>query len=261
MYHGGKLQGPHPPNLSLQLLLPLQEKAREGSQCLVLPTEIREYIFKLVVTSHPEDDRYQIPNTTPAMTSVCRLVRQEMLQLFFKHNHFVTPTTDESSEIAIKDPVKWLYGMRPYLAETHQITFFVMNLAIDGDPYLGDISVTIKHDPAQGCWTTTCEDDWSIENEWKLTLDQRNALERDGEMLCDLMRAMVDGRSRADLSPEYLMWLARDAAAWYATEKVEGKSDHAQSQRIFYSMSIIKPGVMRPPDMYSTDLEYDHKVW
>ena len=60
----------------------------------VLPTEIREYIFKLVVTSYPEgeDDRYHYPNTTPAITSVCRLVRQEMLRLFFKHNHFAFPT-------------------------------------------------------------------------------------------------------------------------------------------------------------------------
>jgi hypothetical protein len=57
----------------------------------VIPTEIREYIFKLVVTSHPEGN-YHYPITTPAITSVSRLMRQDLLQSFFKHNHFAFPT-------------------------------------------------------------------------------------------------------------------------------------------------------------------------
>jgi hypothetical protein len=233
----------------------------------ILPTEIREYIFKLVVTSYPEDD-YYFPNTTPAITSVCRLVRQEMLHLFFKHNHFTFATTNQSNQIAVEDPIKWLYGMRQHLPKIHQITFFVEYFAMNDGPNHGHISVTIRHDPAQGCWATTCEDDWSIEKPGTIetTPDERNALERDGDLLCGIMRTMVDERSRADLSPEYLMWLMRDAATFYVTEKVKGNFALANSPAIWHLNSVLGPSVMPPPDMYSTDVGYDqlkrfNEVW
>ena len=54
---------------------------------------------------------------------MCRLVRKEMLQSFFKHNPFDFPTNFSST--TIHEPVKWLYGMRPHLPKIHQITFFV----------------------------------------------------------------------------------------------------------------------------------------
>jgi hypothetical protein len=225
----------------------------------ILPTEIREYIFKLVVTSYPEDE-YHYPNITPAITSVCRLTRQKMLQLFFKHNHFAFPTQKQFTEIAIKDPIKWLYAMRPHLQKIHQITFFVGCIAIiDGYSFWGPVSVTIKHDPAQGCWKTTCEDDWSIEkpNTGKITPDERKALESEGNLLCGLMRTMVEGRSRADLTPEYLIWLMHDARIVYATEKMERSFD---GMGMYPGVNTLGPDIVRPPDMYSTHIEYDQIV-
>ena len=224
----------------------------------VLPTEICEYIFKLVVTSYPEDD-YHFPNITPAMSSVCRLTRQEMLPLFFKHNHFAFLTVNQFGKIATEDPIKWLYGMRQHLPKIHQITFFVRYFAIEDDSYSENISVTIRHDPARGCWTTTCEDDWSIERPGagKITPDECAALERDGDVLCGIMRTMVDGRSRADLSPKNLMWLTRDAATFYITEKFKGDFDLRISGGMWELNSIMRPRVMRPPDIYFTDIEYD----
>jgi hypothetical protein len=224
----------------------------------VLPVEIREYIFKLVVTSYPEDDYndYHYPATTPAITSVSRLVRRELLQSFLKHNHFAFPTSFDST--TIDNPLKWLYGMRPHLPKIHQITFFVNHWARDSSS-MGDISVTIRHDPTRDCWKTTCEDDWSVDKaEWrKREPEDRKALERDGNLLCGLMRTMVEGRSRDYLTTEYLMWLMYDARMLYTAEKMEGTIN---PDYVYPAINAMGPSIMRLPDMYSTNIEHDQMV-
>jgi hypothetical protein len=221
----------------------------------VLPVEIREFIFKLAVTSDQEG-KYHHPTTTPAITSVCRLVRKEMLQSFFKHNHFAFPT--DFSGTTIHEPVKWLYGMRPHLPKIHQITFFVNHWARNNTS-IGDISVTIRHDPTHDCWTITCKDDWSVDkSDWfKAEPEDCKALECDGVLLCDIMRKMVEGRSRADLTTEYLMWLMHDARIFYTTERMEGEIN---PDYVYPKINAMGPSIKRLPDMYSTDIEHDQMV-
>jgi hypothetical protein len=216
----------------------------------VLPIEIRESIFELVVTSDHEGE-YHHPATAPAITSVCRLMRKDLLQSFFKHNHFAFPTN--FNQTTIHEPVKWLYGMRPHLSKIHQITFFV-NQWTRNDYPSQDISVTIRHDLTQDCWTTTCEDDWSVDTP---DPEERKALECDGVLLCDLMRKMVEGRSRADLTTEYLMWMMHDARIFYTTEKMEGEINAAY---VYPAINVMGPSIVRLPDMYSTDIEHDQMV-
>jgi hypothetical protein len=237
----------HPPSPTpmLQLQSPLYS---------VLPTEIREYIFELVVSSNPEGEHHD-PNTIPAVAAVSRLVRQETLQLFFKHNHFAFPT--DFGQKTIEAPVKCLHAMRPHLPKIHQMTFFVAYYAKNDDSIDADISVTIRHNPSRGCWTTTCDDDWSPSS-MEMAPEDRCALKRDGALLCDFMGHMVDGRSRADLTPEYLMWLMHDARIFYTVEKMEGDCNGMEIQN---KVSRVKPRVRRPPDMYSMDIEYDQMVW
>jgi len=83
------------------------------------------------------------------------------------------------------------------------------------------------------------------------------ALERDGVLLCDIMRKMVEGRSRADLTTEYLMWLMHDARIFYTTERMEGEinPDH-----VYPMINAMGPSIKRLPDMYSTDIEHDQMV-
>jgi hypothetical protein len=101
---------------------------------------------------------------------------------------------------------------------------------------------------------TTCQDGWSAEESGSLKRgpEERNSLESEGDVLCRIMRKMLDRRSKADLTPEYMIWLMHDARMFCMGSRLNGSYGMA----IYNLLGFMRPSVERPPDMYSTNIEH-----
>ena len=229
----------------------------------VLPPEIRSQIFELAVTLPTQNGKAQvhcscgdhIQIAMPAIAAVSRLVRREVLPLFFRINNFTfAPLRNcTGQKISKSGTGKWLAAMCSYLPSMHQLTFEVRRRDKVAGYYSSDIlSVTIRHDPQHNRWTTTSHDDWSGKDE-----ADRQSLESDKSLLQQILVPMLHQRSRDHLTPAYLMWLMEDLRMFYAGEKLKPKYPPDQHWNIGTCGS--RPDVCRPPDMYTRHLE--HKYW
>ena len=229
----------------------------------VLPPEIRSQIFELAVTLPMENGKVQVhcgcgdhvQIAMPAIAAVSRLVRREVLPLFFRINNFsFAPLPDYiGQKISESGMGKWLAAMRSHLPSMHQLTFEVRRRdKVAGYDSRDILSVTIRHDPQHNRWTTTSDDDWSGKDE-----ADRQSLERDNALLQQILVPMLHERSRDDLTPTYLIWLMEDLRMFYAGEKLEPKYPPDHHWTIGTRGS--RPDVDRPPDMYTRHLE--HEYW
>lgn len=109
---------------------------------------------------------------------------------------------------------------------------------------------------AHNCWAVTSMDDWSDEHpahQW--------ALRYDSDLLCHLMAYMTDQRSRAHLTPEYLLWLNKDLKYIYyhaKTSPFHPARRYYEDRRSFWFQEHALgrlPDVARPPDIYTTDVD------
>ena len=148
---------------------------------------------------------------------------------------------------------EWIYTMRPHLKQMHSLTFVLASWKNHSQV---DITVRICHDQQKDCWKLEFLDNWQHEFG-----DCRWELECDSDLLWRLMCQMMDQRSRADLTPEYLQWLVHDLKRIYY--HIKGSPHHpayvaysAKCEKWF--LELVQgplPGVARPPDMYTTDLD------
>lgn len=199
-----------------------------------VPPELRTRIFELAVALPTKDGKVGIEKCAcsrldcdnhflhdiapPAITNVSRLVRRETLPLFFECNNFTfPPPTTSVGQSQMNGPIgRWLTTFRSRLITVHQLTFQVARCANDLWDGRDVLSVTIKHNPHQDRWNITSEDDWSHKNN-----ASREALEEDSALLVRILQPMLDKKSRADLTPEYLLWLREDLRCFYAGEKLQ----------------------------------------
>lgn len=234
-----------------------------------LPPELRNRIFELVLTREDsivvpagrskwdpaakEQTRKEMP---PPITRACRLARSETLPMFFGLNNF-TLNTNRMNTPATPYGVaeEWIYTMRPHLKEMHSLTFVLASWETHDQV---DITVRICHDQQKDCWKVEYLDNWqnkSGNHQWNL--------ECDSDLLWRLMSQMMEQRSRADFTPEYLQWLVHDLKRIYY--HVKGSPHHpawveysAKHEKWF--LELVQgplPGVARPPDMYTTDLDME----
>ncbi|KAM0706164.1 hypothetical protein Q7P35_006713 [Cladosporium inversicolor] len=234
-----------------------------------IPPETRNRVFELAVV---REDSIEVPvdrhlftyrfdhtqtlkermrkSMPPPITHTCRLIRRETLPMFLGLNEFnFDPNYMDSHEVL----EKWLCTMRPHLTSMNSLTFVLTS-------YVGAIHnsviVNIGHNKARNCWAVTSMDDWNAKDpelQW--------ALECDSELAWRLMATMVDQRSHADLTPEYLLWFIKDLKRIYHYTKSSlhhpGQRDYEdRGSRWFQEQALGRlPDVARPPDMYTTDLD------
>jgi hypothetical protein len=231
-----------------------------------IPPEIRNWIFELVLI---REDTIDIPvdrvwgskqrpatkeeirkSLPPPITQVCRQIRKETLPMFIGLNDFLFNTNYMDAN---GTPEKWLNIMRPHLSSMNSLSFVLTT-------WVGlshkNVIVNIGHDRAHNCWAITSMDDWSDED-----LDLQWALECDSDLLWHLMAHMMDQRSHADLTPEYLLWLIKDLKTIYYHAKT---SPHHPARRYYEDRRSFwfqehalgrLPDVARPPDMYNTNID------
>jgi hypothetical protein len=231
-----------------------------------IPPKIRNRISELVVVSEDtidvpvdrvwgsnvrpptkEEIRKSLP---PSITRVCRQVRAETLPMFMEMNDFLFNTNFMD---ATGPPEKWLNIMRPHLSSMNSLTFLLTTWV---ELSRKNVIVNIGHNKAHNSWDITSMDDWSDEHpahQW--------ALKYDSDLLWHLMAYMMDQRSRADLTPEYLLWLIKDLKYIYyhaKTSPFHPARNYYEDRRSnwFQEHALGRlPDVARPPDMYTTDVD------
>jgi len=234
-----------------------------------IPPEIRSRIFELALV---REDLIQVPvdrtqetwpwwrerapkedlrkSMPPSITQTCHLIRKETIPIFMGLNEICFDLNRMDEHEA---PEKWVNTMRPHLSSIKCLTFLLTSWV--GSSHR-NVIVNIDHDPARNCWNVTSLDDWSNEDP-----NIRSALACDSELLRLLMEKMMDQRSPADLTPEYLLWLIKDLKRIY----YQARTALNHPARRFYESRHLEwfqehaigrlPDVARPPDMYTTDLE------
>lgn len=186
-----------------------------------LPPELRNRIFELALTREDsikvpagrskldpaakEDTRKEMP---PPITRACRLARSETLPMFFRLNNFTLDTNRMNNDATPYGMTEeWIYTMRPHLKGMHSLTFVLASWETHEQ---SEITVRICHDQQKDCWKVEYPDNWqneSAKHQW--------GLECDSDLLWRLMSHMMDQRSRADFTPEYLQWLVHDLKRIY----------------------------------------------
>jgi hypothetical protein len=154
---------------------------------------------------------------------------------------------------------EWLYTMRPHLSSMNYI--FVLSSWIEVSLMSGtcshrDIIARLYHDKHRNCWAVTSLDDWDDYDD-----HLRWDLECDSDLLQDILRQMTDQRSRADITPEFMLWLIFDLMRIYYHAKILSfypgqRGCESRASNWFRDLAEGPPPyVARPPNMYTTDLD------
>jgi hypothetical protein len=195
---------------------------RPRSRLLDLPTELREYIFSLVVTSEKpiiaaELDKYQAESyeqaSQPSITKVSRQIRREALPLYFERNEIIMYTDGDK----YRGAQNWLQDNQSHLSKLWRLAFWVRYQDLESgiSHSSGIISVHLRHDPRLGRWVV--DDKWR----WITVVRKPADAEEDGVSLGQLLTKLVNKRSRAKLTVEDYREIMFSLQVEYHTVKEE----------------------------------------
>lgn len=187
---------------------------------LELPAEIREHIFTFVVV--PEQpivtfrlDKFQKESyeeaSQPSITRVSRQVRRESLPLFYECNDFIIHTDGDKAE----DAERWFHYSQLHLSKLCHLTFWVRYVSrLDTtSPSSGAVGVSVRHNPRAGTWEAV--NGW----QWITVLRKPANIEQDGEVLVCILKQLVEGQSRSNMTAEQHVALISDLKALYLKTK------------------------------------------
>jgi hypothetical protein len=195
---------------------------RPRSRLLDLPTELREYIFSLVVTSEKpiiaaELDKYQAESyeqaSQPSITKVSRQIRREALPLYFERNEIIMYTDGDK----YRGAQNWLQDNQSHLSKLWRLALWVRYQDLESgiSHSSGIISVHLRHDPRLGRWVV--DDKWR----WITVVRKPADAEEDGVTLGQLLTKLVNKRSRAKLTVEDYREIMFSLQVEYHTVKEE----------------------------------------
>lgn len=187
--------------------------------------------------------------------------------MFFACNRFLLHVSkfDQWRDIRYRDWIKKTDRLLPFVSQlTVKICRTSSKFEKDDDKHP---TITLRHNPKRNCWSIASSDDWSgIEDE-----EDRASLERDSStILPHLLSCMLEGRSRSELSTDYLDNLIDDLEHLFDATKVTINSSGETELRTEWERSPDDyerawwTTPRRPPDMYTRFLyidEYNLPCW